>query len=146
MASVELWAGQPGPIIIGYEAVGQTFDKGDLVKFVAGLVTIAETDNANAIAREDASGTTSAPIEIELVNFNSLYVMSYGAAVTSAAADVGKSIAITYTIGAHVISAADSDDAGVAHIVAPLDPVGTVGGRCIVKFNPVIAGGNLFTA
>lgn len=141
MASIELYAGNPGQVILAHEGASQSFKAGDLVRFVLGLVKVGASTECNAIALADASGTTSDDIEVELLNCESLY-KAYNSG-TLALSDVGNATTFTFTAGAHTfaVSAADTD---VAHVVGLIDEVGDVGGYEIIQFNPTYVKGDMY--
>jgi ethanolamine utilization protein EutA (predicted chaperonin) len=132
MASVELYRGDPGPTIKCLEAATQTFDAGDLVKLSSGYAAIATSGAISGIAHTNATGTTSTSIDVELLNPNSIYKVTYHAdAITQAL--VGDLVDFTVlTAGAHTVeeSGATTD----AYVVELIDPVGTTSGKLGVRF------------
>jgi len=127
MASVELFRGNPGPVINIVEVgAANAFYCGDIVKTDgSGLVLIADADNLFGIARTTAAGS-SATAQVELFNPCSVYKVYYKASAITAAL-VGDTIDMTdFTPGAQLW-----DETGAttdAVVVELIDPVDTVGG------------------
>jgi len=133
MASVIRQNGTP-IVIKGVEAAGsQSFKEGDLIQFNAdGKVAIAAEDVIDGIARANASGTTDASIDIELIDPAATYVGYYS--TTTAQNIVGNIADFTVvTAGGMRLTTGGTTD---AYIVAldPRDAVGTDGGRVIFRF------------
>jgi plastocyanin len=135
LASIELYAGQPGQVIRAYEGASQSYKAGDLVRFVLGYVKVGAATEINAIALKDATGTTGAATEVELINCESLY-LAYNSG-TIAIADIGDTCTWTFTAGAHTFAVAASD-AEAAHVVMipSTTTVGASGGYEVIQFNP----------
>ena len=136
MASVELFRGNPGQVVYIQEATGgaaNDFYAGDLVKTdSSGQVVIATAGAIFGIARKTALGDDGY-LEVELINYNSVYKIFYkssGTAVTL----VGDVIDATFTPGAHTWdeSGATTD----AMVVELIDPANTTGGALGIRFLP----------
>ncbi len=124
---------RPQPIRLK-EGASQTFKAGDLVKFAAGYVVIGTAAVFHGIACADASGTTAASIDVELLSAETLYRMT--STDTLAQTHEGTKFNITFTVGAHTIACADSATDG--HVVQLIDAIGSSGGDVWVRFLPSV--------
>ena len=128
------WISGPSPQVVpAQEGTGQSYKAGDLVKFSSGQLVIATAGAIDGIARRDASGTANTVCEVELINFDSVYVAQYKASATAQTL-VGSIVDFVFTVGEHTLdeSAASTDAYCVA--LDPRDAVTTSGGRLYFKF------------
>ena len=140
--SVQVYSsGMVPQVIKGYETAGQTFKAGDLLHIDSdGLCCIATAGNIDGIARGDASGTTSAAIEIELINLEAIYTCHYKASATAQTL-AGALADFVFDVGAHTL---DDNGATTDVFVVGLDPrdtLGTSGGRILFRFLPTLVKG-----
>jgi hypothetical protein len=131
MPSVELVSGTPH-VVIAHESGAAGYKAGDLVQFdTGGYVAVGTTTDFCAIARKDEGSVANVECEIELLSTDNLYSIKGVSGTTLAQTAVGDGFVITFTEGGHYVTVGtDSDGA----IVGLLDPIGTNGGRYIVKF------------
>ncbi|MFA5379524.1 MAG: hypothetical protein WC455_27450 [Dehalococcoidia bacterium] len=141
MASVTRYSPGYPVVITGYEAASQSFKEGDLVHINSdGLIEIATAGNIDGIARQDASGTTSAAIPIELIELDAIYSAHYKASATAQTL-CGILMDFVFTVGAHTL---DDDGASTDAVSLQLDPrdaLGTSGGRILFRFLPALVKG-----
>ena len=137
MASIEVFSYATPPVVIkGQEGTAtQAYVIGDLVKFeAAGRFVIGTAACVYAIARKAAIGTAGTVGDYELLSLDNLYIIYAGAAVTTAQADVGGELDITFTVGAHVgLANATSGVDGVIVMLHPEDGA-KLAGRYIFRF------------
>jgi hypothetical protein len=138
MASVTMYSGNTPHVVRGYEAASQSFKAGDLVYFNSdGLVAIATAGEIDGIAREDASGTTSAEVAVELIDLNAVYSCAYKSSATAQTL-AGALADFVFTAGAHTL---DDNGASTDAYVLGLDDrdtVGATGGRLLFRFKPTL--------
>ena len=135
MPSVGWISGTPPQVVPALEGSGtQAYKAGDLVKWSAGTIIVATGGAIDGIARRDATGTTSSVTEIELLNFDSVYVVRKN--TTTAQTDIGATFDCTFTLGAHVFTTGGSGVDCVCVALDPRDAIGTSGGRLYVQFKP----------
>ena len=135
MASVVKYDSGTSHIIPAQEGAGQTFKKSDLLKFTSGQVVIATAGAIDAIAQADASGTTSATIAIEPIEFDQVYMASYKASATAQTL-VGALVDFTFTAGAHTLDESGATTDALCIALDPRDAVATSGGRLLIMFMP----------
>jgi hypothetical protein len=112
----------------------QTFQIGDLVVTdSAGQVVVATAGNILGMARDSATGTTGSDIRVELINGIDLYAVPIGSGTATAQANVGLAGDIVFTPGGQYIDI-DTTTSEV-YVVGFYDPLGTTGGRLLVRFN-----------
>jgi hypothetical protein len=129
------WIAGPDPIVVpAQEGTGQSYKAGDLVKWSSGQLVIATGGAIDGIARRDASGTASTVCEVELINLDAVYLMTYG--TTTSQAVIGSTQDITFTAGGHTTVTGGSGNDGVVVALDPRDAVGTSGGRVYFQFKP----------
>lgn len=129
------WVAGPNPIVVpAQEGTGQSYKAGDLVKWSSGQLVIATSGAIDGIARRDASGTVSTVCEVELINLDSVYVMTYG--TTTSQAVIGSTQDITFTAGGHTTITGGSGVDGVVVALDSRDAVGASGGRVYFQFKP----------
>lgn len=141
--SVLLYSGVSAPTIEVQEGtVSGSYEIGDLVQFdTSGQIILAVAGNIAGIACMDATASAGSSTDVqqmEIIDFNALYLMTAAAATAAAQAHVGEDGDITYTYSAQYVT----QDAGSAKEVLiygiyPGD-VDTNGGRYIVRFNPAV--------
>ena len=131
MPSVECVAGNP-QVVQARESGGSGYKAGDLVQFnTTGYVVVGTTGDFCAIAKKDEGAVANVECEIELLSTDNLYSIKGVAGTAIAQTDVGDGFVITFTSGGHYATVG-TDTEGA--IVALLDPIGTSGGRYVVKF------------
>lgn len=142
MASVECRnPAHQARVVNAQEGVSQSYKKGDLLKFDSnGYVVIATAGVIHAIAKEDATGVTATVTEVELIDFNELYVCYYKSSAT-AQNIVGQVADFTFTAGAHTLDESGATTDTYIVCLDNRDAVGTSGGRVIVRFLGTLATG-----
>jgi len=121
-------------VVPALEAAGQTYKIGDALMFTSdGYVAISTAGIIHAIAKEDASGTTANPTEVEMIDFNELYVCRYKASATAQNL-VGQIADFTFTVGGHTLDESGATTDVVIYALDNRDAVGTSGGRLLVRF------------
>jgi len=131
MANINFrYSGAGDVILVKGGGTGTNFKKGDFVSLSNGTVVIGSSGLCSGIAlNDDASG---ADIQIELLDPNGLYVVTFNG--TTATNLIGDAMSITWTTTSQVASAYDSSNNDV-YCVGLYDPAGTSGGRIIVRFH-----------
>jgi hypothetical protein len=115
-----------------------SYEAGDLVYFdSSGQIIIATTGKIAGIATADATaaaGSASDTQDMELLDYNGLYLITAGAAVATAQDDVGDDVNLDFTAGAHFAETTSSSPEIAIVGLYPGDAVTTQGGRYICKF------------
>jgi hypothetical protein len=130
------------------EAATQTFAKGDPLKLTTGgLIEIATDVDQSifGIALEAASGTTSDPVAVLVINpwsdIFSASISAAGATATSAQTDVGLAMSFikstqTGETAKMVLDRSDTTTPSV-EVIGAKDPIGTVDGRMYFRWIPI---------
>jgi len=128
-------------VVTAQEGVSQTYKAGDLLKFDSnGYVVIATAGAIHAIAKEDATGVTATVTEVEMLDFNELYVAYYKSSATAQNL-VGQIADFTFTVGAHTLSESGGANDVVIFALDNRDALGTSGGRLLVRFRTALGTG-----
>ncbi len=133
MPSIGWVSGTPPQVVPAQEYSGtQAYKAGDAVQFTGGQLAIGASQAIDGIARRDATGTTNSVTEVELINLDSVYCVTYN--TTTAQNIIGTVVDMdTATAGAQIFHAGGTTDAVIVAL-DPRDAVGTSGGRILVKF------------
>ena len=120
------------------EAASQSYKAGDLVYFVAGLLTAVATDGTSiaGIAMEDATGTTNAattyaPLSDCIIEMNTTEASAPGTKYIQAIVG-GTNFGLTVTSGQAYCDLDDTTNDAVV-VLALLDAVGDAYGRVLCK-------------
>ena len=135
--SLDGLSGQVIPALEG--SATQAYKVGDLVQFeTAGRIIVATAGSISGIATTKAKGTADTVTSVELLSPDKVYIAYYKASAITQAL-IGDCLDFVFDVGAHYLdeSSATTD----VYCVGLYDPVGTVGGRLLVRFY-----GTLFTA
>jgi len=142
-----------GDVFTYPEAGGQSFKKGDLVYLDEGFVKAACSTTAGVtapanilgVALVNAAGVTNSPVAVNVLNENSLLEVNFitGATHTSVGATTFTALPTTqmglvkHSDGKFALSnSVTVNKNAIVVALHPGDPVGTVGGRVIVKIIP----------
>ena len=141
MASVELYSGEPGPVLdYAQHATPSSFKAGDLVTIdsTGGIKIASAAVKFLGIARQDADTVAGQRIPVELIDSNAIYsvrISTTGSDTTTGTSDtaLGDAFGFVFTAGAHAVS--DTLTASVYMVgIDDRDDTGTVGGRILVRF------------
>ena len=137
--SVLLYSGVTAPTITQQEVSNVTttaWSSGDLVHITAtGYVTVSTGVFILGIATVTASGVDHADFDVELLDLNALYTITAEADTATARTDLGRTVDITYTVGAHVVALTENNNViQILGIYEGNDDT-TTGGKYIVRFN-----------
>ena len=136
MASFAYYSGNTPEALPCLEASGQSFKRGDAIKFVSGLATISTDGVVHGIAGQDASGTVNTVLVYYPPSYDNVYV-AYNS-TTTAQTDVGSYFQIRdFTAGAMTVTASSAGNLDfICVALDPRDAVGTSGGRVLLRFLP----------
>ncbi len=136
MPSIGWISGTPPQVVPAQEGTGQSYKAGDAVQWSSGQLVVGASQAIDGIARRDATGTAGTVCEVELINLDSVYVVTYN--TTTAQSVIGSVVDMdTATAGAQIFHASGTTDAVVVAL-DPRDAVGLSGGRLYVKFFPAV--------
>ena len=144
--SVLLYSGVSAPVIKQQEATGlstTTYYKGDCVHIDnSGYITIATGKFILGMAVSRCTGVDYVDADVELIDFNALYLITAGASTAVARATIGETCDITYTPDAHVHAASTTNSVICVVGIYEGNDATTDGGRYIFRFNAaeVVAG------
>jgi hypothetical protein len=140
-----------GPLVMSYpEAATMTFKKGDPVKLTTGGLVEDATDEDESIfgiALEDASGTTSDPVAVLVINpwsdIFSASISAAGATADSAQTDIGLAVSFIKSTQTGETNKMVLDRTNVTtpscEIIGAKDPIGTTDGRLYFRWIPIDA-------
>ncbi len=132
MPSISWVSGTPPQVVIAEEGTSQSFKAGDALQWTSGQICVGASTAIDGIARRDGANTTAGTVtEIELINLDSVYQVTYN--TTIAQAIVGTLVDLdTVTAGAQIFHASGTTDAVIVGLVSP---IGTAsGGQVLIKF------------
>ena len=138
--SVVLYDGVSAPTIVVQEGTTSgSYVIGDLVKFdTSGQIILASNGVVAGIAcmsYTGSAGSAGDTQQMELINFNALYLITGEGSTTADQAHCGEVSNLNFTAGAHYV-ATPSGAAGEVYIMGiyPGD-LSVAGGRYIIRFN-----------
>jgi hypothetical protein len=136
MASFAFYSGNTPDALPCLESSGQSFKRGDAIKFTSGLAVISTDGATQGYAGQDASGTASTQLVYYPFGYDNIY-LAYNS-TTTAATDVGSFFQIRdFTAGAMTVTASTNGQSEFLCVALdPRDAVGTSGGRVLLRFLP----------
>lgn len=144
--SVLLYSGVSAQVIRQQEAINLTtvsYYKGDCVHIDdTGYITLSAGKFILGMAQTRCTGVDYVDADVELVDFNALYLITAGANTAVARANIGETCDITYTVNAHVHAASTTNSVICVVGIYEGNDATTDGGRYIFRFNAaeVVAG------
>ena len=121
-------------VVKATEGASQSYKAGDLLKFSSGKIVIATAGAINAIALEDATGTTDTDTEVELIDYDTVYVTPFKASATALATNNHIIHDFVFTAGGHTL-----DESGATtdcYVVGSREAWGTTSGKLLWKIKP----------
>ncbi len=139
--SVLLYSGVTAPCIKHQEAgslAALAWYDGDCVHITNdGYINISTGVFILGIAVNDCTGVDYANTNVELIDFNALYLITAAGGSATARASLGETQDINFAVGAHYVDTASSNQIQLVGIYEGNDDT-TQGGRYIVKFNAAV--------
>jgi hypothetical protein len=130
------------PIVLSFleESTSQTFKAGDMVTLTAnGTITIAKATSILGIALQDATGSATHYVDVDLIDFHNLYSAPLPSGTTAAVTIIGDELTFVFTANAVTLSTAGSDCTVMAMDPRTLSAgAGVAGGRMIFRFQTIL--------